>query len=690
MADIRTGTKAKTKAKGVKKTSVKKAAKPKAAGKAVQLNEDGSEEKSEVLYGDVEDEEDDAYDDRNKLKDEDFDDLIEQVQTEYNLAWWFIKPKWDEWALRLKLYNNQKRDKEAVGDNTLFTIFQTVLASLYADQLSASFRPREAGDEETAENLDITAEYDHDEMEKDMLDYEWDFEAMFFGRGLCAFMEFDRDEMVPVPEIWHAMTVLRDPYATSVNGDKKRRGAARFLGREIRMTKNEMEDADVYFNYENLKPSGTSTRSLVDENMRVMAEAAGLSDTTKFSSLKGDNESHRLLEWFTIYKGKRVFVTLADDRKKIVRYVEFADLNIPIIDRTIYPMPNSWDGVSVPDLVEDKQRGRAVATNLALKGVKANLHPMYLFDETRIHNKNDLNFAFNKFIGVKGNPSGAVVPMQKDRINQDVEYILNILSNGAELSTATPDIKQGGRPDSGGTATRDALLDKGSDTRYSLSAKVFGWSEKRFWKQWYKLYKEHFEDGIDEKTVRIAGALGARWRPFTRENLIANTDPDVKIESRILSEARRFNEMQQFQSYMTYLASAPNANLLFALRHLGTLTGLKKDMIERLLPPTIEEIRADEENELLRNNEKVEVLPTDDHHTHMQIHNKLEDTPAKFAHINAHKRALMLQQARPDLFPQAPKQENGGVADEKVRSGQPVEQPVSGTPFAGRSLPVTK
>jgi len=679
MADIRTGSKAKLKGKKVapKKVSKTKAASaPKAATPAKEVEGEGSEDDDDSEEADLKD-----------LESKDFSDLLEQVQTEYNQAWWFIKPKWDEWALRLKLYNNQKRDKEAVGDNTLFTIFQTVLASLYADQLSAGFVPRESGDEETAENLDITAEYDHEEMEKDMLDYEWDFEAMFFGRSLCAFMEFDREAMVPVPEIWHVMTVLRDPYATSVNGDKKGRGRARFLGREVRMTKNEMKDLGQYFNIKNLKDSQTSTNSLVDENMRVVAEAAGLSDVSKFSSLKGENKSYRLVEWFTMYKGKRVFVTLADDMKRVVRYHEFDSINIPIVDRVIYPIPNSWDGVSVPDLIEDKQRGRAVAQNLALKGVKAGLHPMYLFDENKIKNRADLNFEFNKFIGVQGNPTGAVQEMQRSAVKQDVAWILETLSQGAERSTATPAIQQGAQPEGNNTATRDALINQKVDTRYSLSAKVFGWSEKRFWKQWYRLYKDHFEDGIDEKTVRITGALGAKWRPFTRENLIAHTDPDVKIESRILSEAKRFNELRNFQGYMQFLAAAPNANLLFALRHMGKLSGLKKDIIERLLPLTIEEMRAEDENVLMRNNEKVQVLPTDDHQSHLEIHNKMEDTPAKFAHINAHKRAMMLKQARPDLFPQAPAQENGGVADEKVQAAKGAGAPMS-EGFRGRALPV--
>jgi hypothetical protein len=666
----------------------KSAAEKPIKGKKVVKTKEGKKKASEsVQRQEMENSGDDLdEDDIAKLEQQDFSGLVKQVDSEYELGWWFIKPKWDEWALRYKLYNNQKRDKNAVGDNTLFTIFQTVLASLYEDDLSAEFVPRESGDEEIAENLSITAEYDHAEMEKDMLDYEWDFEAMFHGRGLCCLMEFDRDRMVPVPEIWHAMTVIRDPHATSVNGDKKRKGAARFLYREVRLSKGEMEEAGTYFNLDKLKSGGVSKDSLIDENIRIMAEAAGLSDVSKFSGLKGENVTHRLLEGFTIYNGKRVFVTLANDRKTVVRYVEFEDtLNIPILDRTIYPVPNSWDSVSVPDLVEDKQRAKAVLTNLGLKSVKTSIHPMYLFDQTRVKNRSDLNFEFNKFIPVNGNPNGAVVPMQKDRVSSDVDYIMNTLDQGAQLSTASPTLKQGGQASQNNTATRDALLSQGSDTRYSLAARIFGWSEKRFWKQWYRLYKDHFTDGIDEKSVRITGALGAKWRPFTRKNLVASTDPDVKIDSRVLAEQRKFNELQQFRGYIQAIAVDPNARIRFALRYMGKLSGMSKDLIDQLLPPTIDEMQAEEENEMLRNSKKVEVGVDDDHQTHIEIHNKMEDTPEKIAHINAHKRAMLLQKQRPELFPNQPTQPSAPIDREGAQEVEALPEPVS---RSGRSLPV--
>lgn len=600
------------------------------------------------------------------LKGTDFTSLIKQIDTEYNLAWWSFKLKFDEFGVRLKLYNNQKRDKEAVGDPLLFTIHQTVLASLYDDKLNVTFVPREQGDEDVAENDTALADYDAGEMEKDVLDYNWDWDATFYGVGLVCLMEFDRDRMLPIPEYWNRMTTLVDPRATSVNGDIKGRGRARFMGREVRLTKGDMDDAGVYFNYSDLKNETKDLRSFTDEAETLSQDARGLQQTSKFSGLEGDNVDHRVLEWFTMWKGKRVFVTLANNRKKVIRYHVLKDKNIPIIDRRIYPMPNSFDGISIPDLVEDKQRARAVLQNLGLKGAKANLHPMYLFNTNKIKNRADLNFDFNKFIPVDGDTTNAVQVMPKDTIKQEVQYIMNVLDASAQKATATPDIQQGATGNEKRSATELSLQTQKVDTRYSLSAKIFGWSEKRFWRQWHNLYKEHFKDGIDEKVVRVVGALGAAYRPFRREDIVSTTDLDVSVESRVLSEAKRFNQARSFEGFLAIIAKDPNANIRYGFKHLGKLKGIKKDEIDLLLPPTIEELRAEDENAQLEKDELVEVMATDNHITHLEIHNKLSDTPAKFAHIQAHKRAMLLARVRPDLIPQMPNDQNptGGNMDE--------------------------
>lgn len=612
----------------------------------------------------------------------DFTELVKQCASEWEQGWWFMKPRWDEWALRLKLYNNQKRDKESVGDTTLFSVFQTIIAALYDDRLAASFSPREIGDDEIAENLDLVADYDYDLMEKDIIDYEWDFEAAFFGRGLLCVMDFDEDTLTPSPYVWNRMVTVRDPEASSVNGDRAGRGASRFIYREIRMTLEQLQANDEYFGYEGLKTTGAKndTKSPLDQYMRETAEASGLGDVQKFANIDGDNATYRLREGFTRWKGKLCFVTVADNGKTVIRYQELERKTLPIVDRVLFPIPNSFDSVSVPDLVEDKQRARAVALNLSLKGVKANLHPMYLFDKNKIDERTDFNFAFNKFIPVTGNPNGAVVPMIKDHIKQDVSFIMDTLAASAERATGTPDIKQGANPDGDTTATRDALVAQGSDSRYGLAARIFGWSERRFWQEYYNHLKQNMDDGIHEKMVRVVGALGATWRPFKKTDLVVpedHADPNIKIESKKVSDARRFNEAKLFRDYITLAATDPTAQIRSGMRYYGKLIGMKQDLVEQIYPPTIDELRAEEENSMINEGTKAIVLPDDDHYLHLQIHNKLPDSPTKTAHMNAHKRALILQKSNPELVP--PPTPQGAVPTDNL--GKPA-------PEQGRKLPV--
>lgn len=596
-----------------------------------------------------------------------YQDLIDQVQMEYQIAWDFMKPKIDEWAVRLKLYNNQKRDKEAVGDPLLFTIHQTILASLYDDKLNVTFMGRESGDEETAENLNSLALFDFDEMEKDVLDYEWDWDASFFGRGLVLLNEFNRDKKCPTPEVIDIMTWLRDPRATSVNGDSKGRGAMRFGGREIRLCKSDFEASrGLYFNYNGLKPETSDPKSMLDNNSRARAEAQGFSSNTdKYSKLNTDNASYRCLEWFTHYKGKKVIVTLADNQKRVIRLTELDGDIFPIIDRSLYPISHDWDGVSIPDLVEDKQRARSVVENLGLASIKLGLHPTYLYNSNLIKNRGNLNIDFNRHIPVDGDPSGAIQPVERQTIKQEVNWIMEVLDVASQKATATPDIQQGSTTQDKRTATELNLVSSKVDTRYSLSAKVFGWSEKRFWQQWYRLYKEHFADGIDEKVIRVSGVLGADWRPLTRENIVATVDPDVYVESKTLSDAQKFNQLQKFRMFFQDVMSVDpqNVNVRAALREMGRLSGLKKDEIEQILPPSLDELRAEDENERLSNNEKVIVQVFDDDFVHLGIHNRASDTPAKKAHTNAHRKAMEIKRMQPQFdIANAPKPEPGQMA----------------------------
>ena len=605
----------------------------------------------------------------------DYKALAKQIQSEYELSWKHQNPKKKEWELRLKLYNNQRRDKKAVGDTTMFTIFQTVLSSLYVDRLMVEFGGREEGDEEVAESLNAMAEYDYVAMEKDEIDFDWIWDTLFFGRGIVSLCEYKRDPdngvYLPLPEVWDPITFLRDPRAVSINGKgTKGTNAARFFGGEVKMTKKDIKDHPHIFDsdFRGIK-LGTGTRSLLKDAREARDTAQGRQSQRMMGEENlGVNAEYDITRWFTHWevKGKveRVKVWLAADRNKVIGIQVFKkeeDGSLApwaVIDRPLYPTAHDWDGTSIPDLTEDKQRARAVLQNLGLKAMKADLHPMYAFDSNKITNRNDLNFGFDKFIPIdkaEGNVMNAISPIIKSRPDLGLlDFIYSSLEISAQKASATPELKQGMLSDKDRTLGEINLASAESDTRYSLSAKVFGWSEKRFWIQWYRLYKDNFESNIDEKILRLKGAFGPKWRPLRRKNIIGRIDPDVTIESKVLSRAKQLEERASLTQYFGLALQEPTSNRRWGLKKLATLNGLEKDEIDRLFPPTIDERIAEDQNELLSKNQTVPVLPEDDHNVHLEMHSKAGDTNATFAHIETHKEALSYKKVNPEAFPEEP------------------------------------
>ncbi len=615
--------------------------------------------------------------------------LLLQVESERKYCWDFHQPRLEEMLLRLKLYNNQRRNKDAVGDTTLFTVHNTVLASLYEDRLAAGWDGRRDGDEETAENLNVLAENDYREMEKDQMDYEWDWDAGFFGSGLVEFAFFDRESKTPIFQNVDRTTFLRDPRAKAINPNRAGKNGARFFGEYVRMTKDEMETNGSFFNLAKIKIT-TNKDSTMERAREARAEAQGYNNNAnvhKEADL-GDNAEFESLKWYTHFKptgGKRqkIRVYLANGEKLLIKYEVIKTKRWPLAQRKLYPVSNDFDGVSIPDLVEDKQRKRAVVLNLAIKNLESRQYPSYIYDKNKIKNRADLtNMEQNKYIPIDGEAtSGVIAPIQKDASAQDmVNFILNTLDSSAQRATSTPELQQGVMSKEQRTLGELNLISKNVDTRYSLAVKIFSWSEAAFWMLWYELYKIYFKAEIDEKILRLTGPNGKKFKPFTREAIITKSleDPDVTIKSAYLIAAERMKQIQNYNAYLAIVLQDPGANRLYAIRKMGELYSVPRDEVETLLPLTLDELEALAENDLLNKDEDVFVKPNQNHAIHLWYLARAAETPATYAHRAAHIHAMMLQRERPDLFPE--------LQDQAAAGAVPGQTPPM-TPGAGRQLP---
>ena len=142
-------------------------------------------------------------------------ELEDQLKAEYEAADKHISTKREVFYDRLKLYNNSKRDLDKVGEPTLFTVMQTILAYVQEDRLQISF-----GDSQNARNRELVALSDYDDMDKQLLDYYWNWNTFFFGRACVMMIEFDRKNLIPKPSLIDPLILLRDPDGSCVNGDE--------------------------------------------------------------------------------------------------------------------------------------------------------------------------------------------------------------------------------------------------------------------------------------------------------------------------------------------------------------------------------------------------------------------------------------------------------------------------------------
>ena len=584
-----------------------------------------------------------------KLGSDDEKKLVRQVAKEYKQSRDWILPFFQKKYKDLKLYLNEKRDDDKVGDPLLYTIMNTIHASMYSDIPNIKWRGRTIDDINTEYGLNLLVDYDYDEMNKDELDLDWLWDACFFGYGIVEMTYFDRKRKCPAPRLVDPFSFLYDPETGSSIE------SARYVGEELLLSRQTMQDAGVY-EYDDKIEVGSNFNNLPRLASQARTESQGKSDQQE-TGLEEDNDNDliRLVEWRTWFGGKRVIVTLANDMKRVVRFNElpFQD-TWGFVEKKISRTAHQFKGSSIPDMVGDKQRMRSEIINLAATIVKGQQYPHYIYNNNLIRNRADLSFGFNKFTGVPGNPRDVVVPMNQYTPNmQFTNYILQYLDSAAQRATASAEMQQGVLAGQERTLGELNLVAQKADTRYNLMMKNLLIGEKRFWQMWLAMYKKHFKGGLDEKVIRLTGDLDTQFKTLKREDIISGgkVDPDVEVLSTVIEEAKRSKEMGKYVQLMNALADSPDADRRTLTIQFAQVAGISENEIDAIFPPTVDELTAELQNIEFENGKSPEVLASDNHMVHLRIHRKAAASPYRNVHMATHLKAMVSIKQNPGLNP---------------------------------------
>ena len=606
-----------------------------------------------------------------ELEQEDEKKLLVQVKAEYDFATRGLDAWIDKNLKRLRLYNNQKRDDDLVGEPLLFTHMNTWLASLYDDELDKVWIAREDGDIESAENLTNVADYDVELMGKRELDLNILWDALFYSYGLVDMLEFDIDKKCPAPSVIDPTSFYYDTLSSSIDGNSVNKGGMRFLGWTLYMSQREVENS-LFLNadaLDKLKKVSKKESNKQEEARRMRIEALG-GDIVHFDNNEmNDNNVYEVLQWRTWWDGKKVSLLLTPDIDSVLgaKILPVDDKGKPlswwVAAKRINPQPHQFKGVSLPDILEDKQRKKAVLVNDILNLARLSVYGSHAFNRNLIKNINDLKWGYDKWIAVDGDPRSAIAPVYKDSPNLNtLDNMLNYLDVSAQTASATPSLQQGVLSEQQRTLGELQLVSESSKTRYSLALKSIASGDKDFWNLWYLSYKVFFNEGLGEKVIRISGSTRS-FRSISKKDITCKIDPDVKITSRALSEASKARKFAQYAGILNMIMQDPDADKRAGFKYGMHLISMDKDEIDNILPPTRDEVIAKEQNDMMDRGEIPPFLENDNHRVHIRVHKEAKDSKIKDNHIMLHIKALKMEQINPALNPD---QNELGMGEEQI------------------------
>lgn len=577
-------------------------------------------------------------------------EILAQIQDEITQSRNYVSGKRETFRERLKLYNNQRKQRDKIGDTTMYNIINTMLAVSYTDEQTVTFSGREIGDLAKARLLDYAAKFDHEEMGLDMLNYLIQWDRFFFGVGIRTMDGWDKKRKVPVIQTKDPLCWLPDPAGHTVMK------YFRWMGFEDEYTRSDLTEEAGFFDVEKL--SGKTLGTPVENALTRTAhrEAQGMSEPEPQNTLTKEQETIYLINHMTQIKCeddviRKFLITVADDLKSIHRFewlkpvtkAEKEDNSlVPFAVALNYYSPSRYDafGVNIGDLTEDKQRAKSVLKNLRIAARKAKLYPMYLYNRDKILNRRDLDFAFNKFIAIRGQvDDGVVQPLNKDpqggseAINDE-----DTLDRDVQMATGADQITQGVTSANARTLGEVQQTQANANLRFMLGARINAWGEKRFWKLWYRAYLQNFA-AAETKHIRIRSSFGLHFSNISRKDFITSEDPDIQIMSKLEAEQKRMNERVSFQAVYPLISqdpSKPVASKRFAERYMLRLNDMPEDYIAIVSPDSPDEIRAKMENELLTRNQIADAKLEEDHLSHLVIHSQADETDAKANHIQKH------------------------------------------------------
>lgn len=581
---------------------------------------------------------------------------LKYVQDCYEESRNFLE-SWKQRKVRqLVLLNNLQRGDQNIASTLLLTLFNRVLSSLYDDKMQVKFLPSQGIRQEQLNSYNVLAQSDYLEMDKAKLDYDWCWDALFFNRGYCETLRFSKKQKIMKPHIINPLAFGYDPYFEEVQ-------EWRYYWKWITKSKVEIQ---------RLIKDGVITgikkpeeiMSGVDEylwNYKVQRDQAKKAVEPASNSMGGD--IFQILEFYGYNEdGEKCVYWIDRGFSKILWHekLELEDLDYgddsetmgskwPIVVKECFREPHASINFGIADLLEDKHRAKSVLLNLAFIAAKDKANPIYVYNPDKVNDVTQLfSRQINQHIPVN-DILGAVAPLNtQEPLSPELTNFISMLQQEANAPIGTGVVLQPQKNKTSNTATEASIDQQLNDMAQSLQSKIMQFGESDFWSHWFHRYAKYGPE-LKQKMANIVGVKGVTSLEIDFKDFNTDYPPGVWVFSAKEAEYKELVLRRDLmQLYPALMQSLDVDGLRNFNKHIFFPKFLQDpSLIDVMLPKTIDELKADAENEQLAKNELVEPLPTDNHTTHIYTHQMVQPkTWAVWFHIEMHERMLAEQKAQ--------------------------------------------
>lgn len=600
---------------------------------------------------------------------------VQEIDTKYQESFNFLQMRKKRQVAQLVLLNNLQRGDQNIASTLLLTLFNRLLSSLYDDKIQVKFIPTQSLDQANTNSLNILAQSDYREMKKAKLDYDWCWDTLFFGRGYIETLRFNEKRMIMEPHVINPLAMGYDPYFDNPQ-------EWRYYWKWITKDKWEIKkliDKGIITGITKPEEIASGIDAYLWEYKRTRDTAKKAVEPPPDTS-QGD--VYQILEFFgRNEKGNRSVFWTDKDRSVILMEQELeledgedGESKWPIVVKEAYREPHSSVVFSVADLLEDKHRAKSVLLNLAFVAAKDRANPIYGYNPDKVR---DVTQFFSRQIQqhIPMDDETAAWPINtQDPMSNGLIQFISMLTTEANEPVGTGTVMQ---PQSSGpdTATEAAIDQQLNDMAQSLQSKVIQFGEEEFWVHWYNRYNKYGEAG-QKKTAAIVGVKGTTFEDVDMAAFKSDLPPGVMVYSAKEAEYKELVLRRDLMQLYPQLQQTLDPD---GMRNFNKHVFFPKflsdpSLIDTMFPKTLDEIKAEGENERLAQNDMPDVSESDDDTTHIYTHRMLQPmTNAAWFHIAWHEENLA-KKKKQETEQQAPQQlEVGAQKRSPIEAAAPLK-----------------